>query len=96
MHQHDHHVPGQSLELTPVLTSKGALLKVKGKVHRACVQRVIVYGSETWPAKKENMQRLDRAEKMMVRWMCGASLKKDISSTEFETSVLVWMKLQIL
>ena len=69
-------------ELAPVLTSRGASLKVKGKVYRTCVQRVMVYGSETWPMKDEDMQRLERTERMMVRWMCGVRLKNRISSEE--------------
>ena len=28
-------------------TARGASLRVKGKIYRACVQRVLVYGSET-------------------------------------------------
>src|SRR5664279_4197448 len=43
---------------------------------------LLVYGSETWPIKVEDMQRLERTEKMMVRWMCGATLKNKISSVE--------------
>ena len=62
-------------ELAPILTSRGASLKVKGRVYRTCVQRVLVYGSETWPVKVEDMQRLERTERMMVSWMCGVSLK---------------------
>ena len=69
-------------ELAPVLTSRGASIKVKGRVYRSCVQRVLVYGSETWPMKAEDMQRLERTERMMVRWMCGASLKSRISSND--------------
>jgi len=69
-------------ELTPVLTARGASLKVKGKVYKACVQRVLVYSSETWPVKVEDMQRLERTERMMIRWMCGASLKGGISSED--------------
>ena len=57
-------------------------MKVKGKVYRTCVQRVMVYGSETWPMKVEDVQRLERTERMMVRWMCGARLKNRISSEE--------------
>ena len=53
-----------------------------GKVYKACVQRVLVYGSEVWPIKVEYMQRLERSEKMMVRWMCGVKLKNKISSVE--------------
>ena len=47
-------------DLAPVLTSRGASLKVKGKVYRACVQRVLVYGSETWPMRVDDLQRLER------------------------------------
>ena len=43
-----------------------------------------MYGSETWPMKKEDMQRLERTERMMVRWMCGVSLKNRISSDELK------------
>ena len=35
-------------ELSPILMTQGASLKVKGKVYRACVQSVLIYGSETW------------------------------------------------
>ena len=44
-------------DLAPILTSRGASLKVKSKVYKASVQRVLVYASETWPAKAEDMQR---------------------------------------
>ena len=43
---------------------------------------LLVYGSETWPVKTEHMQRLERAERTMVRHMCGVSLKNRISSDE--------------
>ena len=76
-------------ELAPVLTSRGASLKVKGKVYKACVQRVLVYGSETWPVKMEDMQRLVRTERMMVRWMCGASLKDKTSSEDLNRRLSV-------
>ena len=50
-------------------------MKLKGKYrYDACVQRVLVYGSETWAMKAEDLARLRRAERMMVRRMCGVSL----------------------
>src|SRR5206468_1963295 len=58
-----------------LLTARGDSLRVKGKIYRACVQRVLVYGSETWPMKTEDMQRLRRTENSMVRWMSGVTLK---------------------
>jgi hypothetical protein len=58
------------MELAPILTTKGASLKLKGKIYRACVLRVMVYGSETWAAKVEDVPRLVRTKRAMVRWMC--------------------------
>ena len=58
-----------------LLTARGASLRVKGKIYRACVQRVLVYGSETWPMKKDV-----RTENSMVRWMSGVTLKDRRSS----------------
>src|SRR5664279_5084342 len=69
-------------ELAPILTSRGASLAVKGKVYKACVQRVLVYGSETWPINVEDMQRLERTEKMRVKSRCGVKRKKKRSSVE--------------
>jgi hypothetical protein len=51
-------------------------LKLKGKIYRACVQSVMVYGSETWAMKVSNLQQqLERTERTMVRWMCGVTMK---------------------
>ena len=44
------------------------------------MQTVLLYGSETWPAKSEDIQRLDRTETAMIRWMCGSSVGDNSSS----------------
>ena len=41
-----------------------------------------MYGSETWPMKADDMQRLVRTENNMVRWMSGVTLKDKRSSEE--------------
>jgi len=56
-------------EQAPVSISRRASLKVKGKVYNAYVKRVMVYGSETWPMRSEDMPRLERVERLMVGWM---------------------------
>ena len=45
-------------ELAPILTTRGASLKLKGKIYKACVRSVLIYGSETWAVKVEDMKRL--------------------------------------
>ena len=62
-------------ELSPILTARGASYRIKGKIYKACVQSALTYGTETWAMKKANLQSLERTERMMVRWMCGVSLK---------------------
>src|SRR6266516_4133268 len=64
--------------------SEGGLLESEGKdiYCRACVQRVLVYGSETWPMKVDDMQRLVRTENNMTRWMSGVTLKDRRTSEE--------------
>src|SRR6266516_5039740 len=65
-----------------LLTARGACLRMKGKIYRACVQRVLVYGSETWPMKGDDMRRLVRTENSLVRWMSGVTLKDRRTSEE--------------
>ena len=43
---------------------------------------VMLYGSETWPVKVENSQRLHCNEMLMIRWMCGVTLRDRFSSEE--------------
>jgi hypothetical protein len=69
-------------ELAPILTFKGASLKIKGKVYESCVRSCMVYGSEVWPMKKEHEAVLERTEMRMIRWMCGASLRDKLTSAE--------------
>ena len=63
-------------ELAPIVTSKGASLVVKERVYASNVRSCMMYGSETWPLKKEQEAKLERTEMMMVRWMSGVSLRE--------------------
>src|SRR6266496_4077463 len=46
------------------------------------MQSVLIYGSETWAVRVEDVSKLERAERMMVRWMCGVILRDRIASVE--------------
>jgi len=52
-------------QLVPLLTSKDVSLTMTGRL----------YGSETWPVRKENVVALQRAETRMVRLMCAVKLR---------------------
>ena len=50
-------------ELSPILTLKGAFLKLKGKVYGfQFVQSCIMYESETWSTKEGHESMLERTE----------------------------------
>ena len=46
---------------------------------------VLLYGSETWPVKEEDLVRLHRTEMSMLRWMSHATFKDRISSKDLLT-----------
>lgn len=46
-------------------------LKMKGKVYRCCVRSAMLYGSETWCLREHEKAILRRAERAMMRAMCG-------------------------
>ena len=65
---------------------------MKDKFYGACVQSVMVYGSETWALKASettDTQQLVRTERMMVRWMCGVSLRDRKTSLELLDRVAI-------
>ena len=53
-----------------------------GGVEEACRNRVQNARHYNWPMRVEELQRLARAEKMMIRWMCGVTLKDRCKSEE--------------
>ena len=42
----------------------------------------MMYGSETWPMRAKEMQRMERTKRMMIRWKCGVTLKDRSKSDE--------------
>ena len=63
-------------ELESILTRKGLSLDLKGQIYNIYVRSWMLYGSETWAVKEENVQRIERAEMQMVRSMCGVNLRE--------------------
>jgi len=53
------------------LNLEGGVICGERQVYKACIQRVLVYVSETWPVKMGNMKHFERTEPLMVKWMCG-------------------------
>ena len=73
---------GQFKEFASLLTRRGVPLKQKGRVYKTCVQSVMVYASETWALRVEEEQRVERNENVMLRWMCGVTLRDKVHTAE--------------
>ena len=80
---------GKFWELSGFLIGRGVSLRLKEKIYKACVQSVMVYGSETWPMRVEEQQCLERMERMMIRLMCGVSMRDRKPSDELRYRFLV-------
>ena len=61
-------------ECGELLNSTRVSLKLKGMVYRRCVRSAMLYGSETWCLRENEMAILRMTEKAMVRALCGAKL----------------------
>ena len=52
-------------ELLPLLTSRALPLSTKGRVYQVCV-RSVMYGSETWPVRAEDMCCMEKNDMQMI------------------------------
>ena len=71
---------GKVRELLPLLTNQTIPLESRGKVYNSCIRRVLLYGSECWAVTTTDVQRLQRNERAMVRWICKVKIRDKISS----------------
>ena len=76
-------------QLVPLLTNKDVSLTMRGRLYSSCVRSSLLHGSETWPVSKENVVALQRAEMIMVRWMCGIKLKDRFPSKELRERLVI-------
>ena len=65
-----------------ILCMRGASLRMKGVVYKACVRSVLMYGAETWVMKAGVFQRLQAIDRRMLRMICGVTLKDMVESTD--------------
>ena len=63
-------------ELSGLLIGKGMSLKSKGIIYTTCIRPEMLYGSETWSTKIEDIRKMQRSEMRMLRWMTGVSLSE--------------------
>ena len=66
----------------PILTTRHLSLKIRGKVYETAVRSSMLHGSETWGPKVEELQRLRRNDRAMIRWICRVGLREGVSSDD--------------
>ena len=50
------------------------MLYLKVKIFQAIVRSVVLYGSEIWAVKEQDLAKLGGND-MMIQWMCNVTLK---------------------
>ena len=68
--------------VSSMLCGKRHRWNIKGQIYRTCVKPVMTYGSETWVVRSVEESILKRAEKRMLRMMCGVQLGDGVSTKE--------------
>ena len=61
---------GKFKEMLPVLTCKSLSLKTRGSLYNTFVRSSMFHGSECWAPKMEDIRRMKRNERSMLRWLC--------------------------
>ena len=67
-------------ELSGLIIGKGMSLKSKGIIYITCIRPVMLYGSETWATKIQDIRKMQRSKMRMLRWMTGVSLSESKSN----------------
>ena len=67
-------------ELSGLLIGKGMSVKSKGIIYTTCIRPAMLYGSETWATKIEDIRKIQRSEMRMLRWMTEVNLSERISN----------------
>ena len=65
-----------------MLCGKRHTWNIKGQIYRTCVSPVMTYGLETWVVRSVEKSILRRAEKRMLRMLCGVQLADGVSTKE--------------
>ncbi|CAG5046622.1 unnamed protein product [Parnassius apollo] len=77
--------------LSGILCDSRMPIKIKGNVYKSAVRPALPYGSECWPMRKTDEQKLHVTEKKMLRWSGGVSRTDKIRNDYIRGSFKVAM-----
>ena len=61
-------------ECGELLCGRKFLLKMKGKIYLSCIRSAMLYGSEMWCLRENEMAILRKTENAMMRAICGVKV----------------------
>ena len=76
---------GKIWELLPLLTCKAISLYIRGQVYNSCVRGTILYSSERWALRQEDMKRLEHSERAMLILMRNIKIEQRVSTNSLLT-----------
>ena len=71
---------GKFRELLPILTARVLSLKTCGRIYSTYIRPVLLYASECWAPTVKNVNKLQRNDRAIIRWICNVRLKHRVSS----------------
>ena len=71
---------GKFRELLPILTSRALSYITRGQIYSMYIRTVLLYASECWAPNVNDLLKLQRNDRAMIRWTCNVCLKDHISS----------------
>ena len=60
-----------------------------GKVFKACVKSVLLYGSESWPLSTEDLTRIKRCDHGMICWLNNVKIEQKHSTEDLRRRIHV-------
>lgn len=75
--------------LTGVICDPRMPVEVKGNVYKRAIRPALLYGSECWPMRKSEEQKLHVTEMKMLRWSGGVTLKDKVRNEHIRGTLKV-------
>ena len=71
---------GKFHDLLPVLTCRTLSYYTKGYVYATCVRSAMLHAMECLALTADDINKLQKTDRAMIRWICGVKLKDRVSS----------------
>jgi hypothetical protein len=75
------------LKILVIFGVKDVRLAIKGRLYNACVRSVLLYGSETWPLRTEDVRKLLVFDHRCLRYITRVNWRDRVSNEEIRKRV---------